>query len=588
MYRESEAQTNPYSPEYILAPGARPEVLLLESLKANGGLPINNREIDMIGQARVKKDLELNALPMTDEASFIMRKKMMETQELRELAIREADIDAKFEKRLAELRVALDEKNETNEFLASQRVESIRQARMEDRENVMQGIRKSRIQVLRRLARKRNEAEPMLSGTSGRDIINEYYDRGSTVYAPLKRNGATVICSKTTADVSSRTVPMNTLDVIGSVEDAIPNRLKTINNDIFNPEKKYLSSTLPVGVGKGGVRAAESRLTSAAVRTLRNTKNDVDVMYDIIQAKKKKAVTQKPHSPILSRGASGANVNKMGSSAADVLILDPNLHFGRPQTDPGSKPPSPKKPLSSPSRKGTASSMLAGKPKGRPDTPDIASRTDVENTGHSLKVAVIMLQKLLRGRAVQNSMYEGRHRQKEVIEEMRAADEANSYFQTEAEQLLYMNQMNELRLRKVRQATEDKIIGSIASNLLYFLEREKERDETIDGLLAEASKAMEERCRREAAEAGRRQREGVPLSEPAGLNGNVRSTVARSRDYDDSPVEMAHGGSQEEELNLINNAPAEEAITFAPKSNQEEEVKHLDDTSNTRVEYLKF
>ena len=516
MYRESEAQTNPYSPEYFLAPGARPEILLLQSLKANEGLPINNREINMIGQARVKKELELNAFPMTDEACFIMRKKMMESQELRELSIREADIDDKFSKRLNELKEALYEKNETNEFLASQRVESVRQARMEDREVALQAIRKNRIKVLRRLARKRNEAEPMLSGTTGRDIINEYFDRGSTVYAPLKREGATVILSKTTSDVNSRTVPMNSLDVIAGVEDAVPGRLKTLNDDIFNPEKNYLSSTLPVGVSKGGGRAAKPRLTSSALRAERNTKLDIESMYDIIQTKKKKAATISP----VARGES-ANTeafSKLGKSKADVLTLDAELHTGeRPQTETKSKPGTPK----TPSRRSAGLSMLAGKPKGRPDTPDIASRTETENTGHSLKVAVIMLQKLIRGRAVQNSMYEGRHRQKEVIEEMRASDESLENDQEEAQQLLYMNQIKELRLKKVQEAMEQKVIGSLASNFLVFLEAEKERNGVIEDLVNAANEAIKERSRREAVEAGRRQKEGVPLIVPNGLNGNV-------------------------------------------------------------------
>ena len=591
MYRESEAQTNPYSPEYVLAPGARPEVLLLQSLKANNGLPINNREIDMIGQARVKKELELNALPMTDETCFVTRKKMMETQELRELAIREADIDAKFEQRLTALKVALDEKNDTNEFLASQRVESVRQARMEDREKVMQGIRKNRIQVLRRLARKRNEAEPLLSGTAGRDIINEYYDRGSTVYAPLKREGATVISSRTTADVSSRTLPLNSLDVIAAVEDCVPTRLKGFSNDLFNPEKKYLSSTLPVGVSKGGGRAAVPRLTSAATRTLRNTKSDVDTMYEIIQSKKKKTAL-KPHSPTTpqSRSASSNNVHRMGASQANVLTLDARLHADKPQTDAASKPATPKKPSTSPSRKSTASSMLAGKPKGRPDTPDIASQTAAESTGESLKAAVTMLQKLLRGRAVQNSMYEGRHRQKEVIEEMRASDEATMNVQSEEQQMLELNRLKEYRWRRVQRAVEDKIVGALASNLLFFLEKEKERNDTIDDLVSEASKATFERARREAAEAGRRQREMVPLSVPGGLNGNAKpSAGGGGNNAAEDAVEAVSNNQEEDPIASTENEPAadtapseapsgnqaEEDAAGSANNNQEEEVPHV-------------
>lgn len=40
-------------------------------------------------------------------------------------------------------------------------------------------FRSKRIKVLRRLARQRNDAEPLLSGAIASDIINDYFDRGS-------------------------------------------------------------------------------------------------------------------------------------------------------------------------------------------------------------------------------------------------------------------------------------------------------------------------------------------------------------------------------------------------------------------------
>ena len=61
---------------------------------------------------------------------------------MREFKLREGEIDAKRENRIFVLQQALQEKNESAEFLASQRVESIRQARMEERETNLQKLNK--------------------------------------------------------------------------------------------------------------------------------------------------------------------------------------------------------------------------------------------------------------------------------------------------------------------------------------------------------------------------------------------------------------------------------------------------------------
>jgi len=47
-YRESEAQTDPYSPEEIYREGERPEVLMLKNLKYGKGLPASIEELDQI------------------------------------------------------------------------------------------------------------------------------------------------------------------------------------------------------------------------------------------------------------------------------------------------------------------------------------------------------------------------------------------------------------------------------------------------------------------------------------------------------------------------------------------------------------
>ena len=47
-YRESEAQTVPYTPAYVVSGGEDPEVLLLKDLTYDNGLPLGRKEIEMI------------------------------------------------------------------------------------------------------------------------------------------------------------------------------------------------------------------------------------------------------------------------------------------------------------------------------------------------------------------------------------------------------------------------------------------------------------------------------------------------------------------------------------------------------------
>ena len=75
-----------------------------------------------------------------------------------------------------------------------------------------------------------------------------------------------------------------------------------------------------------------------------------------------------------------------------------------------------------------SSLLLSKKPKGRPVTPDLTAASSDQNRAAAeatseVTAACILLQRLLRGRAVQNIMYEGRFRRRELIMELRTADE---------------------------------------------------------------------------------------------------------------------------------------------------------------------
>lgn len=516
IYRESETQTIPYSPEYILEEGADPEILMLRGLTYENGLPAGVKEIEMIEHARQKRELENNMLPFTDEACFYVRKNMMEAQELREFKLREVEVEAQREIRLAKLKRALEEREESTEFLSSQRIEAIRQARMDIREKTLQKIRKKRINVLRKLARKRNTVDPVLSTSTARDIINDYFDRGSNVYAPQKRDGKSIPHDSQRYDIVGRTAPLSLLGNIEVLDSSIPRHYTTVKSKAppahigsDNPQEVLFSKTAPL-IGVGGGRAAAQRLTSAAQRSIRNTKKDIETMHVILS--KKRAIRTGEHIPsgtsntnisinderdgILGVTAGSLNGTGKATLKSEISVIsetNPNLDgtTGGPAT--------------------ARNLLLNRKPKGRPRTPDYTTNNKREVENLPLYSAVVLLQKLIRGRAVQNSMFEGRYRRSELINELRLADEYEKLLQNEPEERgRVLDDEWADQIESVKETTVESIAGSVTSNLLVLMVQEKAREEYYKELQNEANTIAEERKKRELAEAGRRQREGIP------------------------------------------------------------------------------
>jgi hypothetical protein len=479
-YRESEAQTLPYTPEYVLAEGKDdPEVLLLKNLTYNNGLPLGKKQIEMIEFARAKRDMEMNLPPFTDEASLNLRKRLMEQQEMKEFKIRENEMDLARERKLEKLNDMLSERESANEFMTSQRLESVRLLKMEEREQILLKLRNKRIKILRRLAHQRNIYDPVLSDTPERDIITDYFDRGSVVYAPIKREGKYLDPKVENFDINTRTAPLTNINNIVNLEYTIPRSYMNETNEDGN----LLSKSGPVGATAGPkftgasrtvnrVMAAEPRLTSAAQRNLRQTKRDIEEMHQILTQKK----FDQLHG---SKPASGRN--RTATTASEPPTTASTLGGGGGQQQP---------------KFGT---LLSKKPKGRPPTPDLtrdrtqvyvppededlspvlqqAPKPPVEEISpfkfdHEFQLAVTLLQRLIRGRAVQNIMFEGKYRRRELIAELKAADETEANYQeptaTELEQ--HEKQAREERLRNT---TMDNIAGSTSIGFLHLLAQER-------------------------------------------------------------------------------------------------------------------
>lgn len=469
QYRDSESQTNPYTPDFFVKDGTEPEVLLLKDMTFGNGLPVGKKEIMMIEQARSKRELETNLPPFTDEAGLILRKRLMEAQEMREFKLREAEIDQKREDRLEAIERALKDHDESNEFLAAQRVEGLRQIRMEEREKTLLKIRDKRIKVLRRLAHRRNQVDPRLSTSEGPDPINHYFDKGSHVYAPIKRAGPVPDSDPAKFDVLSRTAPLTNMENITQLEANLPAVLSSTSGaDIVS----NMSKTAPSDGRNKGPRAAEPRLTSAAIRSLRARKRDIEVMTRILTMRK---------------------LERTGAI--------------RPDSHPGSAPMT--------GGTSTAGARLASiMPKERPASPDFTQDPhDIADEQVPLQAACVLLQRLLRGRAVQNTMFEGRYRRRELITELRAASEMQELEAAEAalgsDEIQAKIAAEETQTQHdeiVKTTTVDAVAGSTTSNLLFGLVQEKVRNEAMIELESRTAAIHEERRKAETFEGGRRQK----------------------------------------------------------------------------------
>ena len=101
-YRDSESQTDPWTPDYVIRDPRydengqliKPEVVVLKELGLgyDKGLPIGREQMEMIERARQKRNFEATLPPLTDEKSLEQRRKMLQEQENMEWKWREQEI----------------------------------------------------------------------------------------------------------------------------------------------------------------------------------------------------------------------------------------------------------------------------------------------------------------------------------------------------------------------------------------------------------------------------------------------------------------------------------------------------------------
>lgn len=150
-----------------------------------------------------------------------------------------------------------------------------------------------------------------------------------------------------------------------------------------------------------------------------------------------------------------------------------------------------------PSEKEQKEQLLAAyrdtKPIERPPTPSVMMPSHDEN----VEMACILLQRLLRGRAIQNIMYEGKERRLELIQELRSDEAVVEDLEDDAAEAE----------RKAEQAVIDSVGGLLVSTALDEMSKELRRnceERRIHEIVVEAERT---RRIRQCEESGRRQNE---------------------------------------------------------------------------------
>jgi len=430
VYRESEAQTDPYSPEYFITPSQVPEVLALTHLTFQSGLPVTEAELQIIERTRQKRLFQQMLPPPTDESNLEVRMQLMEAQEFRDWADRESQIRELQDKRLTLLRTALAERDQKREVAKDDKVERMRQKKEEERDRTLAACQRQRTKVLRKMQKSRQAAETKFTK---RDVIAEYANFTSEVYAPLKRHGH--VPDSNTAKIDVQPADLMTFPGLVSLEQTMPPALLRATDR--HPKEMERTQKSSYQVRKDLER------TTALKTAMDGIKKELQLPTDV--EKEGKGGEQ---------AAATGNLKKFHVRN----ILD------------------------------------------RPDSPRM--KEDVLPEEEEQETAVLLLQRIIRGRAYQNQMFEGKEKRLDLINELRAA-ERYAETATTVEEKRYIDQLR----NKAFEGVIESIQGSVISQTLDQLSKELLRFQQERRIAAMVFLAERDRQLRQAQESGRRQAE---------------------------------------------------------------------------------
>lgn len=425
-YRDGEAQTDPYSPEYVVPSGSVPELLMLATLTWGRGLPAGLAEVEMIERAREKRAWEATLPAMDSPSNIAKRRKMMDEMERKEWAFREQEIEKLQEIRLEVFKKMLQRREEKQTELDAKRLDDHWQNHQKNKEEKIKKIQHDFALMLRKLVAKRKN---VMGKLERRDIIQEYTNFASQTYAPLSRIG--YFPDNHSERYVVKNFYLNTFAGLCELEASLPDSVTQV--EIKAPKPK-------TNITKTGYVKRSARLEV-----------DLALVHQALLEKKNKV--KEPKKP---------------------------LHFLKKIEKPVPRPPTP-----------------------------VLERPSIEEEEREL--AVICLQKLLRGRAIQNKMFEEKEKRLELIRELRT-----THALQENGELLLKEQKKTTRVLRHQHDLKMHTLSSMEShlareegralaNIFDFLSKELLRLQEERRIHAFVMLAERIRRMREAEESGRRQ-----------------------------------------------------------------------------------
>ena len=398
-YRESEAQTIPYEPEYYVpdpsertakqaalaernaTEGGAPELLSIRHLTFASGLPAGAAEAEHIEKMRAKRAFEASLPPLSDAASLPLRKRLMEEWEEAEWAEREMEIARLQEERLDILRRAIDAREEKAERVAEARLRRMRDGMLSEKHKKFASIQAKRLKALRKLGK--NRAASFEDGDENKgSIVDEYADHASKKYVPDPVRGLVAHPKIDTAGYLLDGVSHGSLNDAKAFYESIPT--EAYEWDAETAMARVFETRAPkVRVWEQSAGGGVEEKRAEAV---------LDAMYEEMQREKRKAA------------AAG---NDAGDDAPGAVTPEPATPGA--VTPGGTAVASTPKPVAS--KRGPE----------RPETPTMPPPMESEDAAETYR-AVVRLQSLLRGRAEQNETFAGRERRRELIAELRLGE----------------------------------------------------------------------------------------------------------------------------------------------------------------------
>ncbi|XP_069491954.1 cilia- and flagella-associated protein 91 [Ambystoma mexicanum] len=427
-YRDSEAQTDPYTPDYVVRSGSVPELLTLANLTWGRGLPAGLAEVEMIERAREKRAWEAALPPLchtSDTAYLEKRRKMMDEQERKEWAYREREIGKLQEARLEILKQLLQKREDSQREMDVKRLDDRWCKLQRAKEEHVKLIKNEHIKAIRRLTKSMRNIEGKLQR---RDIIHEYGSYESETYAPLTR--------------------------IGYFPDRNSERYVVKNAFLSSYQGLLdLEANLPDFVTQPRIKTPKHKLTTKDGFLKRAARLELEL--------------EQVHKALVDKRTKAKEEEKP-------------LRFLQKIEQPAPRPLTPK---------------VEEPPEGNEER----------------EAAIIYLQKLIRGRAIQNMIFEGKEKRLELIQEMRTThalqEDKQLVKKAEKQAMLALQRQRDLSDHKMSTLDDhlSELEGGALSDMFDFLSKELVRLQEERKIHAFAMLAERQRRIREAEESGQRQ-----------------------------------------------------------------------------------